>query len=89
LMGTRTPLGLVPVGTGNVLGSELGLVRDAQKLARGLLDDRDVPVRVALANGQPFLLMASAGFDARVLSHLDQVLKRRIGKLAYAGPLLR
>ncbi len=89
LMGTRTPLGLVPVGTGNVLGSELGLVRDAQKLARGLLDDRDVPVRVALANGQPFLLMASAGFDARVLSHLDQVLKRRIGKLAYAGPILR
>jgi len=89
LAGTGIPLGLIPVGTGNVLGSELGLLRNAEKLARGLLDDRDVPVRVALANGQPFLLMASAGFDAHVLSHLDQVLKRRIGKLAYAGPILR
>jgi diacylglycerol kinase family enzyme len=89
LIGSAMPLGVIPVGTGNVLGSELGLDRNAERLALGLMRDRVVPVRTGVANGHPFMLMASAGFDARVLGHLDQDLKRRIGKLAYAGPILR
>jgi diacylglycerol kinase family enzyme len=32
--------------------------------------------------------MVGAGFDARVLTALDQRLKSRVGKMAYAGPLL-
>lgn len=89
LIGTPMPMGLIPVGTGNVLGAELGLVRDAGKLAHGLRHDVAVPIRTSVADGHPFLLMASAGFDARVLRHLDQPLKRRVGKLAYAGPMMR
>ena len=45
-------------------------------------------VACAQANGEPFLLMVGAGFDARVLAALDQRLKSRVGKMAYAGPLL-
>ena len=32
--------------------------------------------------------MVGVGFDARVLAALDQRLKSRVGKMAYAGPLL-
>ncbi len=53
-----------------------------------LLDGPTATVACAEANGEPFLLMVGAGFDARVLSALDQRLKSRVGKMAYAGPLL-
>jgi diacylglycerol kinase family enzyme len=87
-MGAEMPLGIVPVGTGNVLAHEIGLVATPAAVAGMLLDGPTVKVACAEANGEPFLLMVGAGFDARVLSALDQRLKSRVGKMAYAGPLL-
>ena len=42
----------------------------------------------AYANDEPFLLMAGAGFDGRVIAALDHRLKSHVGKAAYAGPML-
>lgn len=89
LVGTGMPLGIIPIGTGNVLAEELRLVRSAQGLARYLLEGDVVDVLPGIANGEHFLSMASAGFDVGVLQQLDMKLKRRIGKLAYVGPILR
>ena len=88
LIGTETPLGIVPVGTGNVLAHEIGLAATVGAVAPMLLDGPIATVACALANAEPFLLMVGAGFDARVLGALDQRLKSRVGKMAYAGPLL-
>src|SRR6185503_15144419 len=88
LIGTETPLGIIPVGTGNVLAHEIGLAATAGAVAPMLLDGPIATVACALANAEPFLLMVGAGFDARVLGALDQRLKSRVGKMAYAGPLL-
>jgi diacylglycerol kinase (ATP) len=88
LIGTETPLGIVPVGTGNVLAHEIGLAATVGAVAPMLLDGPIATVACALANSEPFLLMVGAGFDARVLGALDQRLKSRVGKMAYAGPLL-
>jgi len=88
LIGSCTPLGIIPLGTGNVLAHEIGLSARADVVAHTLLVGPCVPVACALANGEPFLLMTGAGFDARVLQALDRRLKRRVGKFAYAGPVL-
>ena len=88
LIGSATPLGIIPVGTGNVLAHEIGLSPTADAVARALLDGPSIPVACAVANGEPFLLMTGAGFDARVLRALDRRLKSRVGKFAYAGPVL-
>jgi diacylglycerol kinase (ATP) len=88
LLGSGTPLGIIPVGTGNVLAHEIGLIADAAAVVRMLFDGPRVRVVCARANGEPFLLMTGAGFDARVLAALDQRWKGRVGKIAYAGPLL-
>jgi len=88
LQGGDTALGIVPAGTGNVLAHEIGLAPTPGEVARMLLEGPVAKVACARANGEPFLLMVGAGFDARVLSTLDQRLKSRVGKLAYAGPLL-
>jgi diacylglycerol kinase (ATP) len=88
LVGSGTPLGIIPVGTGNVLAHEIGLIADVAAVVRMLFDGPRVRVVCARANGEPFLLMTGAGFDARVLSAVDQRWKGRVGKIAYAGPLL-
>ena len=88
LVGCDVPLGVIPVGTGNVLAHEIGLEPTPQAVARMLLDGPAVPVACAQANGEPFLLMAGIGFDGRVVGALDQRLKSRIGKAAYMAPVI-
>lgn len=89
LRGTEVPAGIVPMGTGNVMAHEIGLVRNPEAIAQCLLDGVAKPVRGALANDTPFFLMAGAGLDAEAVAGLDLQLKRRIGKLAYVWPVVR
>jgi diacylglycerol kinase (ATP) len=88
LLDQRFPLGIIPVGTANVLAQEIGLAATAGAVAPMLLDGPTLRVACARANDEPFLLMVGAGFDARVVAALDQRLKSRLGKAAYAGPLV-
>jgi diacylglycerol kinase family enzyme len=88
LIGTRTPLGIVPVGTGNVLAHEIGVTPEAGAIADMLLHGPLIEAVCARANEEPFLLMAGAGFDGRVIAALDHRLKSHVGKAAYAGPML-
>src|SRR5262245_60851772 len=88
LIGTGTPLGILPVGTGNVLAHEIGLLQEAGPIADMLLHGPVIDAACARANDEPFLLMAGAGFDGRVIAALDHRLKSHVGKAAYAGPML-
>ena len=89
LLGSDVPIGLIPLGTGNVLAHELDLPRTPYELARAFLDGPTVAVTSATANGAPFFLMAGAGFDGAVIARLDQGWKQRLGKAAYVPPVLR
>jgi diacylglycerol kinase family enzyme len=88
LIGTETPLGIIPVGTGNVLAHEIGLAHQTGAVAHMLLHGPVINAVCARANSEPFLLMAGAGFDGRVIAALDHRLKSHVGKVAYAGPML-
>lgn len=82
-VGPVVPLGLVPLGTANVLAAELGLPSTAEGIAAALVDGAVKPIHLGCANGRYFSMMAGAGLDARVVETVDTVLKRRIGKGAY------
>jgi diacylglycerol kinase (ATP) len=82
---TGCPLGAIMIGTGNVLAHELGLPREPSAIAAMLQDGPAIPVELGLANGKPFLLMAGAGLDGRIIERLHLPLKRWIGKAAF-GP---
>ena len=88
LIGTAPPLGIVPMGTGNVLAHEIGVAAEARAIADMLLHGPVIDAACARANDEPFLLMAGAGFDGRVIAALDHRLKSQVGKAAYAGPML-
>lgn len=88
LTDTDVPLGIVPGGTANILAHEMGLPSRAEAIRRVLMEGGEAAIMCARANGEPFLLMAGAGFDGRVISALDQRFKSFVGKAAYAGPVL-
>jgi diacylglycerol kinase family enzyme len=88
MLGSAVALGIVPVGTGNVLAHEIGLAPTVGAVVDMLLEGPSTAVMCATANGEPFLLMAGAGFDGRVIAALDQRFKSHVGKVAYAGPVL-
>jgi YegS/Rv2252/BmrU family lipid kinase len=86
---SRLPLGLIPLGTANVLATEIGLRTDPASLARCVALGRPRPVTLGVANGRRFILMAGAGFDAHVVAGVSVPMKRRLGKGAYILSTLR
>ncbi len=82
-------LAVVPFGTANVLAHELRLPFDATALAGVIGRRRTRPLYYGLANGRPFVLMVSAGFDAAVVHTVPLAMKRRCGRIAYAWTALR
>ncbi|BAE49071.1 Sphingosine kinase and enzyme related to eukaryotic diacylglycerol kinase [Paramagnetospirillum magneticum AMB-1] len=83
-------LGVIPLGTANVLACEIGLdPDDVDSVARTVTFGPARRIHVGLANRRRFLLMAGAGLDAHVVAGVSTALKRRAGKLAYVVESLR
>src|SRR6266478_4639684 len=84
---TTPALGIVPLGTANVLAHELGMGFSAAAVARTLMSGRLLSMRPGEVNSEGamrrFSLMAGTGFDARVVAGVTSPLKRRWGKGAY------
>ncbi|HJQ58198.1 MAG TPA: diacylglycerol kinase family protein, partial [Vineibacter sp.] len=82
-------LGIIALGTANVLAREIGVGQDATAMAAALLDGAPTPIAVgqrAGGGGSPtcFVQMVGAGFDAHVVAGVGDDLKRWLGKGAYA-----
>jgi YegS/Rv2252/BmrU family lipid kinase len=86
LAGAMRPpaVGVLPLGTANVLARDLGLPLDPAAAATALADGSTRPIRLGLVNGRRFVMMAGVGFDARVVAAVRPEAKRRLGRLAYA-----
>jgi diacylglycerol kinase family enzyme len=87
-------LGVIPLGTANVLAHEIGLPRRAGPIAETLLSGRILPLhpgRIRHSDGSTrhFLMMAGAGFDAAVVEGVSAAAKRHLGKGAYVAETLR
>jgi diacylglycerol kinase (ATP) len=88
LLGRSLPLGIIPLGTANILALELGIDRDPRAIARTLIGGRRQAVHLGQMGERRFLAMAGVGFDAEVCAHVDLALKRRAGKFAYVWETL-
>ena len=95
LVGTETPMGLLPGGTGNLLARNLSLpvdsLEDALKVAltgqNKRVDVGRLRVDVSAEHEDPkeyvFLVMAGVGFDAAIMADAPEGLKNKVGPLAY------
>lgn len=93
LIGTDAALGIIPLGTANVLAHELGLPVAPHPLASLLAFGRTVPLWPGIATGEGgerlFVQMVGVGLDAQVVHRVSHRLKRAIGRHAYVLQTLR
>lgn len=86
-------LGVLPMGTANVLARALGCPRETGAAARWLLRARRTKRLLGEARRAKgvdyFLTVASAGLDAEVVRRIGAEAKRQWGRLAYAECALR
>jgi len=83
LLGQSVPLGIIPLGTANVLAIEIGLRVKADNIASMLLSGPAQLVGTGLIDNRLFLLMVGIGFDGEIVHAINPRLKRRCGKCAF------
>ncbi|HZL09637.1 MAG TPA: diacylglycerol kinase family protein [Prolixibacteraceae bacterium] len=76
LIGTKVPMGIVPMGSGNGLARELGISMNMQKSVRTLIDGKNLQLDVCRLNNQRFLCTSGIGFDALVAHEMSKVSSR-------------
>jgi len=93
LMGSATRLGVIPLGTANVMAHEMALPFEPRAVAAALAFGRTRPLWPGLARGAEgtrlFVQMLGVGLDAQVVHHMPPALKRALGRPAYALQMLR
>ncbi len=89
LVGADCPMGVLPLGTGNVFARGIGLDFAPAALARTLLRGPVRRIRPGLAGGEPFLFVAGVGFDAAAARVFEASGCRRLGRAGYVWPVLR
>lgn len=86
---TGVPLGIIPLGTGNLLARNVGLPMGLDQALTVAIGDVQKAIDVGRVNGSLFVVMAGLGLDARMLSGTSDQLKKRLGWLAYAISAVR
>ena len=83
MAGGDAALAIVPAGTANLLATNLEIPTDVEGAVQiGLHGDRR-RLDVGRINGERFVVMAGAGFDARMIRDADGTMKERLGRFAY------
>lgn len=80
--GSSAALGVVPLGTGNLLAVNLDIPVGLDALPQAL-SATTTRMDVGEVNGEVFLVMAGVGFDAAMIRDADPKVKRRFGSVAY------
>ena len=87
--GTGVPLGIIPMGTGNLLARNVGLPMGLEEALAVALGGVQQPIDAGRVEGTLFVVMAGLGLDARMLGDTGDPLKKRLGWLAYAVSAVR
>ncbi len=91
--GSQAALGVIPLGTANVLAQELSLPFTPREIAAALAFGRTSRHWPGIATGPAgtrlFVQMIGVGLDAQVVHRLPRMLKRCLGRTAYVAQTLR
>jgi diacylglycerol kinase (ATP) len=82
------PLGVLPVGTANVLALELGLPTAPEAVAAMLAKGSIRSLAIGLCGERRFLLFCGVGIDGAVVKRLSEVRTGTLGKHRWIGPIL-
>ncbi len=84
LVGSATPLGIIPLGTANVLARELGIPFDLERACQLLAGAHGLKSVDAMRVGdQHYFTQVGVGIDALMIRDTGREVKRRFGRIAY------
>ncbi len=88
LAGTGIPVGIVPVGTGNLLARNLDIPLFLRSAIDVALTGQDRAIDLVKVSGDDvadghFLVMAGMGFDAAIMEGVNEDIKKKVGAIAY------
>lgn len=85
LAGSDSALAVLAGGTGNVWAKEIGIPRDFTRAIDLHLRGQVRRADLGRADGEPFLMLASFGWDAEIVRHVGGRAKQVLGEFAYIG----
>lgn len=84
------PLGILAVGTANVLARTIGIPIDPVAAVHALLDAESVEIDLGRVDGgRRFAIGLGVGLDATMIGGASSQMKKRLGYLAYAWSAIR
>ena len=78
-----TPVGVLPLGTANVLALDLGLSADPVRAARTILAGHRVKLDTAVVHGELSFLVVGVGFDGQAVRAVERRRRGPISKFTY------
>jgi diacylglycerol kinase (ATP) len=87
--GTGTAVAILPAGTANLLAENLDIPHDLPAAVQVGLHGERRRLDTGSVNGERFMVMAGAGFDARMIAEADRGAKDRLGRAAYIATGVR
>src|SRR5262249_34344091 len=88
-VGSRSTLGVLPLGTGNQFARDLGIDVEIEAACRILTDGKAAAIDLGTAGDDYFLTVATVGLSTHIAADLTGGEKRRFGLFSYAIALLR
>ena len=90
LVGTETPIAVLPAGTGNLLSINLGIPTTVPDAVHVALSGRPYALDLArTSEGRYFAIMGGMGMDAQMIADTDREAKNKLGKWAYFRAALK
>jgi diacylglycerol kinase family enzyme len=77
----------MPLGTENLLARHFGQLADAAEVLKTIRYGQLFKLDAGLANGKPFLVMATCGFDAEVVREMHERRQGHINRFSYFVPI--
>ena len=84
----RTAVLPMPLGTENLLARHFGQTAEAEAVAETIRRGSLFRLDAGKANDQPFLIMATCGFDAEVVRQMALLRQGHINRFSYFRPIL-
>lgn len=81
------PIGMLPLGTENLLARQFGIPRSGAAAARIIADGATAPLDLGRVDERRFAIMVSAGFDAAVIHAMHSMRTGPIRRMHYARPI--
>ncbi len=83
LVGSSTVMGAIPLGTENVFCKAMGVSMDVTEACQHFMDAKVKSLDVGIANHRHFLITSGIGFDAKIVSEMEEQLKGTLGSVGF------